>query len=748
MPVIGQSIPRVDAYEKVTGKAQYPADIHLPNEAQMKIRFAGRPHAIVRKIDTRQAEALPGVLGVFTARDVPANEYGLIMKDQPVFCGPGSPKPFTDHVRFFGDQVAAVVAESAEIAAQACALIEIDFEDLPVVSDVLQAVKPDAPLIHPERPSNTFESARIRKGDVESAFANAAVVIEGEYRTPIQEHAFLQPESGIAYVDEEGILTVKVAGQFVHEERNQIAHALNLPPEKVRLIHPAIGGAFGGREDISVQIALALAALRLHQRGLPRPVRIVWTREESIIGHHKRHMYILRTRWAADREGNVTAAEYDIIQDAGAYCYTSNKVLKNTTLTCTGSYDIPNVKVDIRAVYTNNIPGGAFRGFGGPQGAFAAEMQMDKLAHALGMDPVEIRWRNLLREGTPASFGFPHPPGVSLPEVVERCANEAGWQKQGGVWHKPDTRLPLPWITKPDKNASPAIRRGIGFACGYKNIGYSFGGPESCFAAIELHGREKIDKVVLRHAAAEVGQGAHTILKQMTAEALGVPIEIIETIYADTGVTDHAGSVSASRMTYMAGNSIRGAAEQALQKWEDEERPAIAQYQYKPAKTTPLDPQNGRSELPNIAYAYMAQAAAVEVDTETGRVDVLDVISVNDVGKAINPQQVDGQIEGAVVQAIGYTILENFIQEGGYTKTQTLSTYLIPGILDIPDQIQRVIMEIPLPGAPWGARGVGEMPYITLAPAVIAAVHDATGVWFDEFPLTPERVLRGLGKIT
>ncbi len=747
MSVIGRSIPRIDAYEKVTGKAQFPADIHLPNEAQMKIRFAERPHAIVRSIDTSKAEALPGVLGVFTARDVPINEYGLIMNDQPVLCGPGSPKPFTDHVRFFGDQVATVVAETAEIAERACKLIEVEFEDLSVLSEVLEAIKPDATLIHPERTSNAFESARIHKGNVEDAFAKAAVIIEGEYRTPIQEHAYLQPEAGIAYMDDEGILVVKVAGQFVHEERKQIAHALDLPPEKVRVVHPTIGGAFGGREDISVQIVLALAAWRLHQRGVPRPVRIVWSREESIIGHHKRHIYILRTRWAADRDGKVTAAEYDIIQDAGAYCYTSNKVMKNTTLTCTGPYDIPNVKVDIRAVYTNNIPGGAFRGFGGPQGAFAAELQMDKLAQALGMDPVEIRWRNLLHEGTPASFGFPHPPGVSLPEVVERCASEAGWQKQDSVWHKPETRLPLPWITKPHKTASPAIRRGIGFACGYKNIGYSFGGPESCFATIELHGASKIEKVVLRHAAAEVGQGAHTVLKQMAAEAVGVPIELVETIYADTAYTDHSGSVSASRMTYMAGNSIRGAAEQALQKWKDEERPAIAQFQYKPAKTTPLDPQNGRSELPNYAYGYMAQAAAVEVDTETGQVHVLDVITVNDVGKAINPQQVEGQIEGAIVQAIGYTIFENFIQKDGYTKTNTLSTYLIPGILDIPDQIQSVIMEIPLPGAPWGARGVGEMPYITLAPAVMAALHDATGVWFNEFPLTPERVLRGLGKI-
>jgi len=375
MPTIGQSVRRIDAEGKVTGKTLYPGDINLPNQAYMKILFAHRPHAVIRKLDTSQAEALPGVIAIFTARDVPVNEYGLIMPDQPVLCGPGSSKPYADRVRFVGDQVAAIVAESEEIATQARDLIEVVYEDLPVLGDPEQAMHDDVNLLHPDQGSNVFCHYRIRKGDVESALARADVVVEGEYRTPAQEHAFLQPEAGVSYIDEDGRITVEVAGQWTHEDQGQIAHALGLPHEKIRVIYPAIGGAFGGREDMSIQIVLALAAWRLHQRGIDRPVKIIWSREESMIGHHKRHPYLIRARWGATKDGKLVAADVDVIGDGGAYAYTSTKVLGNATLMCTGPYEIPNVRVDSYAVYTNNIPGGAFRGFGGPQGAFATAWQ-------------------------------------------------------------------------------------------------------------------------------------------------------------------------------------------------------------------------------------------------------------------------------------------------------------------------------------------------------------------------------------
>ncbi|MCX8024007.1 MAG: xanthine dehydrogenase family protein molybdopterin-binding subunit [Thermanaerothrix sp.] len=733
---IGQSITRVDAVAKVKGEALYPGDFNFPNQTYMKILFANRPHARIRSIDVSEALRMEGVIAVFTAADVPVNEYGLIMPDQPVLCGPGSSKPFADRVRFIGDQVALVVAESESLAEKALHAIRVDYEDLPVVTDPREAMKEGAPLLHPDKGSNVFCRYRIRKGDVEKAFAQADVIVEGYYETPFQEHAYLQPEAGVAYIDEEGRVTVVVAGQWTHEDREQIAHALNLPEDQVRVIYPAIGGAFGGREDMSVQIVLALAAWRLHQRGINRPVKIVWSREESIIGHHKRHPYYIRAKWGATREGKVIAAEVELIADGGAYAYTSTKVLGNATLLCTGAYNIPNVKVDSYAVYTNNIPTGAFRGFGGPQAIFAAESQMNKLAEALGMDPVEIRMRNLLDEGDLLSVGTPLPKGVSIKQVVETCARAAGWERTERGWQRPAGYV---WYVE----GSPNLRRAIGFACGFKNVGFSFGAPENCWAIIELEGGAEIEKATLYHAGADVGQGAHTVFVQMAAEALGLPIEKVSLVASDTAYTLNSGSASASRMTFMAGNAIRGAAELALEKWRNEERPARAVYQYRPPKTPPFDPETGKSE-PNFAYGYVAEAVEVEVDLETGQTRLINVWCADDVGKAVNPQQVQGQIEGAVVQAAGYALLENFITQEGQVLTKTLSTYLIPTVLDVPEKVESLIVEVPDPIGPWGARGMAEMPYLPLAPAISAALRQATGRWYDVFPYTPERIRQGL----
>ena len=736
MTAVGRSLQRIDARGKVTGETLYPGDIYLPGMLSMKILFAGRPHAIVRRLDTERAKRMPGVVAVFTASDVPVNEYGLIMPDQPVLCGPGSAKPYADRVRFVGDQLAVVVAEDEEAAARALREIVVEFEDLPVVADVEAALTAGAPLLFPDRDSNVFCHYRIRKGDTDAAFRAADVVIQREYHTPVQEHAYLQPEAGVSYIDDEGRLTVEVAGQWTHEDQEQIAHALGLPLDQVRVIYPAIGGAFGGREDMSVQIVLALAVWRLSQRGLRRPVRIVWSREESILGHHKRHAYTIRSKWGATRDGRLLAAEVEILQDGGAYAYTSTKVLGNSTLLCTGPYAFPNVTVDAYSVYTNNIPGGAFRGFGGPQASFTAEMQMNLLAEDLGIDPVEIRRRNLLHEGALLSVGTPLPKGVTIDKVVDQCAEAVGWQVPAGNAKRPGRdRLGKP--------AAAHLRRGLGFACGFKNVGFSFGAPEHSWATVEIHGGASIERAVVYHAGAECGQGAHTVMAQMAAEALNLAMEKIELVVSDTARTGNSGSASASRMTFMAGNAIRGAAEQALAKWDLEERPALGVFKYRPPTTTPLDPQTGKSE-PNFAYGYVAEAVALEVDVETGQIHLLDVVCADDVGKAVNPQQVEGQIEGAVVQAGGYAILENFIQNAGKVRTMHLSTYLIPTVLDIPDRVRSLILEYPDPIGPWGARGMAEMPYLPLAPAIAAAIKDATGVWIDEFPYTPERVLKAL----
>lgn len=747
MTAVGQSTHRIDALGKVTGETRYPGDIQIPGQTYMKVLFANRPHSIVRRIDTSQAEAFEGVLAIFTAKDVPVNEYGLNTPDQPVLCGPGSGKPYADRVRFVGDQVAVVVAESEEIAAHARDLIHVEYEDLPVITDAVDAMQPEAVLLHPDRGSNVFCHYRIRKGDVDAAFKQADVIIEGEYRTPAQEHAFLQPEAGVAYLDDQGRITVQVAGQWTHEDQEQIAHSLGLPLDQIRVIYPAIGGAFGGREDMSVQIILALAVWRLHQRGIDRPVKIIWSREESIVGHHKRHPYLIKTRWGATNEGKVIAAEAELIADGGAYIYTSTKVLGNATLMCTGPYEIPNVKVDSYAVYTNNLPNGAFRGFGGPQGAFAAETQMNRLAEALGIDPVEIRMRNVFREGSLLSVGTPLPKGVSLPQVIEHCALAGGWQKTEQGWRKIGSE---PGAYHQDGKAKKSnlgpILRGKGFACAFKNVGFSFGAPEHSWATVKLEGGARIECATVYHAGADVGQGAHTVMAQMAAEALGIPVQSVSMVVSDTALTNNSGSASASRMTFMSGNAIKGACEIALEKWRAEDRPAVGVFKYRPPATTPFDPYTGKSE-PNFAYGYVAQYVTVEVDTETGLVRLVEVLSADDVGRAINPQQVQGQIEGAVVQAEGYAILENFVQKDGYVQTQHLSTYLIPTVLDIPDEVRSMILEYPDPIGPFGARGMAEMPFLPLAPAIAAAIHDATGVWFYEFPFIPERVLYGLGKM-
>ena len=581
-------------------------------------------------------------------------------------------------------------------------------------------------MLFESRDSNIIKHNKVRAGDVEGAWKNCEVIVESIYHTPWQEHAYLQPEAGISYIDSDGRITVEVAGQWVHEEQKQIAHALGLTVDQVRVIHPAIGGAFGGREDVSVQIVLALAAWHLHQRGISRPVKIVWSREESILGHHKRHPYNIHAKWGAASDGSILAAEVKMVADAGAYEYTSAKVLGNATLQSTGPYDIPNVSVDAYAVYTNNVPSGAFRGFGGPQGAFAAESQVNKLADKLGIDVVEMRRRNLISDGSIGQFKSVYPEGVTIRQVVEECADRSNWP-----------------ITQVDNSLPSNIRKGYGFACALKNVGFSFGFPEECWAKVELHGGSEIERVVLHHAGAECGQGAHTVFVQMTAEACGVPIECIQLEAADSALTKNSGSASASRLTFMAGNSIRGAVDLALENWQSEERPAIGEYKFVPRQTTALDTETGECD-PNITYGYVAQRVIVEVDIETGHIRVVDVMSVDDVGRAINPIQVAGQIEGAVVQAHGYTLLENLVSRDGYIETAQFSNYLIPTSLDVPERVEAVILEYSDPQGPWGLRGVAEMPFLPYAPALIAAVHDATGIWFDEFPLIPERVLRGI----
>ncbi len=737
---IGASPYKIDARGKVTGTAVYPGDIQRDNFLHAKAVFSGQPHARMISMDTRTAASSPGVIAIFTAKDIPLNEYGLTMFDQPVLVGVdgnGRSAIPADVSRWEADMIALIVAETAAAADTAAALLSVQWQPLPIVTDIDTALHTDT-LVHPENgiDSNIFYDYRIRKGEMAVGWAAADVIIEGSYEVPYQEHAYLQPEAAVSYIDKDGRATVEIAGQWTHEDQEQIAHALDLPIEKVRVIYPAIGGAFGGREDMTLQIVMALAALRLHETGEHRPIRTQWSREESIVGHHKRHRATIHTKWGATKDGTIVAVEADCYLDAGAYNYTSNKVLGNLHLTVTGPYELPNALINSYAVYTNTVPGGAFRGFGAPQGCFVAESQMNKVAAALNIDPVAIRLKNCLREGSIGITQTPIPAGVSLPEVIKACGERASQPVNQSA-----SQQQIAFQSLADDKS--AMRYGRGFACAYKNIGFSFGFPERSEATIELYGDGEIERVICRQAGADVGQGAHTAFQQMAAAAVGVPFAKAQMIVSDTAETGDSGSASASRLTYMAGNAIKGAAERALQAWADEERPAVGHYRYVPPATTTLDPQTGVGD-PNFAYGYVAEAADIAVDIETGHIQVLRVICATDVGKAINPNLIEGQIEGAVIQAHGYTLTENLQVVNGKIANPRFSGYLIPGIMDIPLQVESIILEYPDPNGPWGVRGMAEMPLIPLAPAIIAALHDATGVWFDQFPLTPGRVAMGL----
>jgi CO/xanthine dehydrogenase Mo-binding subunit len=720
--LIGASEPRPDALGKVTGAARYPADLVRPDMLRLKVVFAGRPHARIRSLDASAARAHPGVVAVLTAADVPYNAFGLIDADQQVLCG--------EVVRFSGDKVALVVAETQEVAEAGAQLVHVEYEDLPVVTDARAALAPNAPLVHDELGSNLLLHIPIRKGDVARGFAEADVILEGEFATSWQEHAFLQPEAGVAWVDERERVIVETAGQWLHEDRRQLAAMLQLPEERVVVRYAAIGGAFGGREDLSIQHLLALSAWRLR-----RPVALVWSREESIIGHHKRHPIGVRCRWGARKDGIITAVEAEVIADGGAYASTSVEVTKVATLFASGCYEIANISVDGYAVYTNNVPAGAFRGFGAPQAQFAVESMVTRLAHALGMDPAELRRRNIYREGSLEPSQQPLPVGVSALPVLERCVEEAMERLNYGQPSAP--------IADPTK---PHLRRGIGIACGIKNVGYSFGYPDQATAKVDLYGKAELERAIVRIGAAEVGQGTHLALRQIAAETLGLPLAKVQMVTDDSDEAPNAGSASASRMTLMGGQAVHRASLAAREQWSgSEEYTASATVHFRPTPTTPLDADTGAGR-PNYCYGYAAQAVEVEVNTLTGQVQVLSVISVHDVGRAINRQQVEGQIEGCLAQALGYALLENLQTRDGRILTPYLSTYLLPTVLDMPTAITPVILELADPEGPYGARGVAEMALVPFAPAVAMAIHDATGVWLSQQPMTPERVLAALNE--
>lgn len=743
---VGRSVARPDARAKVTGEAIFAADLHFENMLHAKVLRSAEPHARIRHINTADAKALPGVIAVLTAQDIPGvRTHGTIRADWPTLCW--------DKVRYIGDGVALVAAESEAVAEEALRLIEVDYEPLPGVFSPRAALERDAPLVHEDTLANLLKHIKVRKGEVGSGFTEADVIVEQEYRTPFIEHAYLEPEAGVAVPEPDGRIAVYVGSQIPFEDRRQVAEALGIPQERVRIVQTAVGGAFGGKEDITVQIPTALLA-----QVTGRPVKLVFSREESIRVHPKRHATTIRMKAGARKDGTLSAVEATIRGDAGAYASLSEPVMTRTATHAAGPYQVPHVRIDCYAVYTNNPPAGAMRGFGVPQAIFAIESTMDLLARRLALDPLEIRRRNALRVGSVTATGQRLRESVGLLETIDRV--EATVQEMGGA-------APVP--------SGPNRQRGWGFASCLKSVGLGEGLPDEAGAGVDLTDE---GGAIVRVGAAEVGQGLVGIAAQIAAETLGVRFEQVQVVVGDTDRTLDGGPTVASRQTFITGNAVRQAAlevreqlaaavAQALDTPQDDMtfapgqviisdgremplveaialarrggRPLSAERVYRPPRTTPL----GEPGDDHFAYGYATQAALVEVDTRKGRVEVLQVIAAHDVGRAINPQAIVGQLEGGVAMGTGYALSEQLVVEQGVVQNANLARYRIPRIGQVPEVVP-IIVEAATSEGPFGAKGVGEITSIPTAPAIINAVHAATGVRITELPASREKIRTAL----
>ena len=773
---IGKPLPRPDAVEKVTGKAMYADDFRFEGMLYAAALRSAYPHARILDIDTQEAQALPGVHAVLTYRDVPGDpRHGLVENDWPVFAGGDYP------ARYVGDPIALAVAESEELARQALGLIRVDYEPLPAVTDPVSARLPDAPVLHPDRPDgNLLKHIKVRHGDVAQGFAQADVIVERTYRTPMTEHAFLEPECSIGvpagYDAEHAKLTVYVGSQIPYSDRHQVAKSLSLADEEVRIRGTVMGGGFGGKEDITGQIHAALAA-----QITGRPVKILYSREESLRVHPKRHATIIRVRTGATRDGILTAVEAELYGDSGAYASLGDKVMTRATTHATGPYAVPNAKIDCYAMYTNNAPCGAFRGFGVTQSAFAVESNMDILARELGIDPIELRRKNALRVGATTATGQTLRESVGLLECLSRV--------EGAVRTDRDSASPWqPW-------QEGAKRYAWGVAAGYKNTGLGGGAPDKAEAEVEVFpdGRAEV-----RISSAELGQNLVGVLAACTAEELGLPFERVSVLVMDTDRAPDGGPTTASRQTYVSGNAarlaaasmreqmqavlaekydvppeviafheglayvdearlarVRGAGNghapgdprpagtrftltfaEAVQALIAEGRAPALRHEYWAPKTQPL----GTGGDMHFAFSYAVHAALVSVDAETGEVAVEKVITAHDVGRAINPLSLSGQVEGGIVMGMGNALTEHYIVENGVPWTQHLGQYKMPGIKLAP-QMENYFVEDATADGPYGAKGVGEISSIPISPAIANAVCNAVGVRSLALPLDQDALL-------
>lgn len=753
---VGTDAVRPDGTLKVTGEFAYGSDLWMDDMLWGVTLRSPHPHARIRSVDIGKALAVPGVYAVLTAEDVPGELlYGLEIADQPVLA--------RDTVLYQGEPVALVAADHPETARRAADRIVVDYEVLEPVTDARDALGhgPTGPAedLHPGdqpvversreavdlRPTgNLIRHLKIRKGDPD---AHADVVVTGEYEVGMQDQAFLGPEAGLAVPAEDGGVDLYVSTQWLHVDQQQICRALGLPPEKVRLTLAGVGGAFGGREDLSMHVHACLLAMRTG-----KPVKMSYNREESFFGHVHRHPARLRYEHGFTRDGDLVFVRAKIWLDGGAYASSSAAVVGNAGLMGIGPYVVPHVTMDCWGAYTNNPPCGAMRGFGAVQAAFAYESQMDKGAAELGMDPVELRVRNAMEEGSVAPTGQVVDSAAPVAELLRRLQAMSMPPAPDGARNGAVDLRAMPGGVS-NTTHGEGVKRGVGWAVAYKNIAFSEGFDDSSTARVRLEVVGGEPTVTVHTAAAEVGQGLVTVQQQIARTELGVDRVVLAP--ADTAVGS-GGSTSASRQTYVTGGAVQEAcrrvrtavlARAGRETWEDllpdlaavlGDAPVEETVTWRHRPTEAVDPETGQGNA-HVQYAFAAHRVVVDVDVELGLVKVVEMACTQDVGKAINPQAVVGQIHGGSAQGMGLAVMEEVVVQDGIIRNPSFTDYLIPTILDMPP-MQVEVLEMADPHAPYGLRGVGEPPTVSSGPAVLAAIRDATGQFLTRVPVRPEHI--------
>ena len=752
--VIGKRTPAKGHREIVTGRAKYTTDFYAENMLVGRLLYTQYPYARVLKIDAREAKKIPGVVAILTGEDVPGeNSYDLYDTDQPLMIEEGC------CARYQGDALVAVAAIDEDTAQAALDAIDVEYEPLNGLFDVMKAVEPGAPQVWPER-GNIYKHDVCEQGDVEVGFAQADIIIENSYQTQLVEHAYLEPEGAVARYNENGVMEVYAGCQAPHRDRRQIARSLGLPESQVRVIVPYVGGAFGGKDETHVQIHTALLT-----QATGQPVRMIRSREESILAHVKRHPITVKHKLGATKDGRLTSITVEGYADGGPYANMTSQVMEVFTIHASGPYFVPNSRIDAYAVLTNNPAGGAFRGFGMPQAQFAAERQMDELARQLNMDPVELRLLNGIQTGQKKATGVTALDASGMRNTLHEAITLSGYDMRHELSREP----------------TPYLRRGWGVASIMQ--GYLLGPKvaDNAYMALEMHAD---GSVTLRCGVVEYGQGSHTVLAQIAAEALGVKLEDVYVIRPDTDKTLEAGSACAARVTHICGHAVLLSAKPI----QESLLTTAAELTGAPDKSLVLKNGqlvlNGEATAYSIAdlvkgaraksrvlshtgyfsaeypegifdesvygnpcafYTYATEIAQVLVDIETGELTVEKLTLVQDAGRILNPDGARGQSEGGTAMGFGYSVMEELILEEGRTKNNSLESYLIPTVKDVPEIITKFLDTVSDYG-PYGGRAVSEGPVVPTAPAIANAVRDAVGVAINAIPLTAERIMAALQK--